>query len=133
MCLEDLHLPSGFIIIRCHKWGKTWGKQMGVEPEEGKPWQIDGREGEGNHRAGDVRGRRDPVFLCGPWGVEKLDSANHDHGKRHDLGLGGWPVTALAEAREQAFENRKLARSGGDPLALKRRPDVRHFKRPSRG
>lgn len=38
-------------------------------------------------------------------------------GKRHDLGLGGFPLVTLAEARETAYENRRLARKGGDPLA----------------
>ena len=43
------------------------------------------------------------------------------NGKRHDLGLGGFPLVTLAEAREQAFENRRLVRRGGNPLADKRR------------
>ena len=42
-------------------------------------------------------------------------------GKRRDIGLGGFPLTTLAEARDIAFENRRLARRGGDPLAAKRR------------
>lgn len=42
------------------------------------------------------------------------------HGKRRDIGLGGLTLVSLAEAREQALEYRKLARSGGDPLAAKR-------------
>ena len=36
-------------------------------------------------------------------------------GVRHDIGLGGWPLTSLAEAREVAFENRRIAHKGGDP------------------
>ena len=43
------------------------------------------------------------------------------HGRRRELGLGGFPLVSLAEARETAFANRKLARSGGDPLVDKRR------------
>ena len=31
------------------------------------------------------------------------------------LGLGGYRLVSLAEAREKAFMNRKIARSGGDP------------------
>ena len=42
-------------------------------------------------------------------------------GRRRELGLGGYPLVSLAEAREMAFDNRKLARSGGDPLAEKRK------------
>ena len=41
-------------------------------------------------------------------------------GKPTDIGLGGFPSVSLAEAREAAFENRRLARRGGDPLAGKR-------------
>ena len=37
------------------------------------------------------------------------------------LGLGGYSWVSLAEAREQALANRRLARSAGDPLAEKRR------------
>ena len=36
--------------------------------------------------------------------------------------MGGYPYTSLAEARQRAFEYRKLARSGDDPTAL--RPDT---------
>ena len=39
----------------------------------------------------------------------------HVHGKRIDIGLGGFPLVKLAEARDKAFENRKVARAGGDP------------------
>ncbi len=35
-------------------------------------------------------------------------------GKRHDIGLGGFPLVSLREARDKAFENRRLARSGGN-------------------
>ena len=42
-------------------------------------------------------------------------------GRRHDLGLGGFPLVTLAEAREQAIENRPRVRAGGNPLAEKRR------------
>ena len=38
--------------------------------------------------------------------------------RRRDLGLGGYPLVALAEARVAALENRKLARSGADPTAV---------------
>ena len=37
-------------------------------------------------------------------------------GKRRDIGLGGYPLVTLAEAREKAFANRRVARSGGNPL-----------------
>lgn len=37
-------------------------------------------------------------------------------GKRRELGLGSPDFVSLADARLTAYENRKLARSGGDPL-----------------
>lgn len=42
------------------------------------------------------------------------------HGKRRELGLGSPALVSLAEAREAALANRKLARSGGNPLQAKR-------------
>ena len=42
-------------------------------------------------------------------------------GRRRELGLGGYPMVPLKDARAQAFTNRQLARAGGDPLAEKRR------------
>lgn len=41
-------------------------------------------------------------------------------GKRRDIGLGGVSYVSLAEAREKARELRRLARTGGDPLAIQR-------------
>ena len=42
-------------------------------------------------------------------------------GRKRELGLGSVALISLAEAREQALANRKLARACGDPLAEKRR------------
>ena len=44
-------------------------------------------------------------------------------GRRRELGLGAAALVPLAEARELALANRKLARSGGDPLSEKRRAE----------
>lgn len=41
-------------------------------------------------------------------------------GKRRELGLGSVILVPLAEAREKALVNRKLAREGGDPLEARR-------------
>ena len=53
-------------------------------------------------------------------------------GRRRELGLGGFPLVSLAEAREAAFHNRKLARQGGDPLANKRKSEVPTFEEAAR-
>ena len=51
-------------------------------------------------------------------------------GRRRDLGLGSYPWTSLAEARERAYENRKVARQGGDPVPrLARVPTFRQAAR----
>ena len=42
-------------------------------------------------------------------------------GKRRDLGLGGYPLVTLSDARKAALGNRKVARAGADPLEKKRR------------
>jgi hypothetical protein len=42
------------------------------------------------------------------------------HGKRRDLGLGGYPMIGLAQARVQATENKRAALGGNDPLQAKR-------------
>ena len=45
-------------------------------------------------------------------------------GRRRDVGLGGFPLVSLKEARDKAFANRKAARQGGDPVADRQRPDT---------
>lgn len=41
------------------------------------------------------------------------------NGRRRDMGLGSTRLVPLAEARELALANRKLAREGGDPIATR--------------
>ena len=48
--------------------------------------------------------------------------------KRHDIGLGGWPVVSLEKARRRAFENRVAISDGRDPLAEKRRAKAPTFR-----
>ena len=48
-------------------------------------------------------------------------------GRRRDFGLGGFPYTSLTEARELAFQYRKVARQGGDPAGLRTPPAVPTF------
>ena len=49
------------------------------------------------------------------------------HGKRHDIGLGGYPQVSLARARKLAFQYRELAWSGEDSFALKRKANLPTF------
>jgi integrase len=45
-------------------------------------------------------------------------------GKRCELGLGNPALVSLAEAREAALANRKVAMSGGDPIRAKREAEA---------
>ena len=42
-------------------------------------------------------------------------------GRRRDIGLGGYPLVSLADARGLALTNKQTIRQGGDPLAEKRK------------
>lgn len=46
------------------------------------------------------------------------------HGRRHSIGLGGFPTVSLAGARSQALRNRRAIREGRNPLDEKRRADA---------
>ncbi len=50
------------------------------------------------------------------------------HGKRRELGLGGFPTVSLAKARALAALNRATVAEGGDPLADKRRGKAPAFR-----
>ena len=54
------------------------------------------------------------------------------HGRRRDIGLGGFPLVSLAEARDKAFDNRRWARAGGNPLADKHKAKVPTFREAAR-
>jgi len=41
-------------------------------------------------------------------------------GRRHEMGLGGFPSVTLAAAREKARQHRSLAEEGADPIATRR-------------
>ena len=41
-------------------------------------------------------------------------------GRRHNMGLGGYPAIPLAKAREMAFMNSQAIREGRNPISEKR-------------
>ena len=49
-------------------------------------------------------------------------------GVRRDMGLGGYPVVSLAQARAQAAENRSAVASGVNPIVEKRRGATPTFR-----
>ena len=48
-------------------------------------------------------------------GARRWEQRLRIQGRPRTMGLGGYRLVSLAEAREKAFMNRKIARSGGDP------------------
>ena len=54
-------------------------------------------------------------LVVAPGGSKQWVQRLRVQGKQEELGLGGYPVVGLREAREKAQANRALARSGGDP------------------
>ena len=49
-------------------------------------------------------------------------------GRRHDIGLGSFPVVSLAKARKRAFRNREKIADGINPLLEKRRSSMPTFR-----
>ncbi|MYE94387.1 MAG: tyrosine-type recombinase/integrase [Gemmatimonadetes bacterium] len=83
-----------------------------------------------------VRSVRDPglywdehglVLRVKPSGYKQWIQRLFIHGKRRELGLGPLRLVTLAEARDAALANRKVARAGGDPRT-KRRSSVPTFE-----
>ncbi len=56
-----------------------------------------------------------------PAGARRWEQRLVVGGQPRTLGLGGYPLVSLAEARDKAFANRRLARTGGDTLAEKKK------------
>ena len=61
------------------------------------------------------------VLRVKPSGYKQWIQRLFIHGKRRELGLGPVRLVTLAEARDAALANRKVARAGGDPRATRRR------------
>lgn len=61
------------------------------------------------------------VLRVKPSGYKQWVQRLFIHGRRRELGLGPVRLVTLAEAREVALANRKVARAGGDPIAARGR------------
>ena len=61
------------------------------------------------------------VLRVKPSGYKQWIQRLFIHGKRRELGLGPLRLVTLAEARDAALANRKVARAGGDPRTRRRR------------
>ena len=60
------------------------------------------------------------VLRVKPSGYKQWIQRLFIHGKLRELGLGPIRLVTLAQAREAALANRRLARAGGDPMASRR-------------
>jgi len=60
-------------------------------------------------------------LVVDPSGAKRWILRTIVQGRRTDIGLGSARLVSLAEAREQAVTLRKYARSGGDPVAERRK------------
>ena len=60
------------------------------------------------------------VYLrVAPGGSKQFVQRIMVHGKRRDIGLGGWPATTLSEAKCKAICNRAEVLTGGNPITSK--------------
>ena len=121
--------PVASLDIRLHPlyyWGMNSVKHSANPPRKTKP---KGRHPDKALSAAFVRtappGRHcdgNGLYLyVQPTGTRSWIQRLAIRGRNRELGLGSVALISLAEAREQALASRKLARSGGDPLAEKRR------------
>ena len=60
-------------------------------------------------------------LLVEPSGAKRWKQRITVRGKRHELGLGPFPVVTLAMVREEALVHRREARTGGSPMISRRR------------
>lgn len=61
------------------------------------------------------------ILYVEPSGGRRWIQRTMIHGKRREIGLGGWPAVSLAEARDKAIDNARAIDDGRDPLAERRR------------
>ena len=78
--------------------------------------------------------RADPTLYLrvGPTGSKSWIQRLTIGGRRRDIGLGGFPLVTLADAREIAFDNRRVARRGEDPVAARTRTNMPTFEEAAR-
>ena len=67
-------------------------------------------------------------LAVGPGGSKSWIQRVTIHGRRRDIGLGGYPAVSLAKARHRAMANRVAIADGIDPLAGKRRANTPTFR-----
>ncbi len=91
----------------------SFGEAVGEAPAAGRLTAefVAGQERSGKY----FDGRNGLQLRINPTGSRSWVQRVTIRGHRREIGLGGWPLVSLEEARERARSNRKVARSGGDP------------------
>ena len=88
---------------------------------------IEERQAMGKLTAASVRGMNKPgkyydqhglILRVAPGGSKQWVWRGTVRGRRRDIGMGAVAYTSLAEARDIAYQYRKLARAGIDPKHL---------------
>ena len=67
-------------------------------------------------------------LVVSPRGTKSWVQRTTLDGRRHDLGLGGWPIVSLAMARDRAFANRRAVADGRDLLTERRKAKTPTFE-----
>lgn len=83
--------------------------------------KIDALKDSGLHADGQVTGLYLSIAKTGSKSFIQRITVD---GKRRDIGLGGYPSTSLATAREWAIENRSLVARGKEPLSARDRRNL---------
>ena len=63
-------------------------------------------------------------LIVDPTGAKRWVLRTVVHGRRRDMGLGSVKLVSLKNAREQAAKYRHVARTGGDPIAERRKNSI---------
>lgn len=101
-------------------WGATWSIDLPTVPRRHpqnalSAMQVQQRKAPGRYTDGNGL-----YLVVDPSGAKRWLLRIVVMGRRRDIGLGGLSLVSLAEARALAVEYRKVAREGGDPLAVRR-------------
>ena len=114
----DAPYKMGMITVKKAATAPQKTKPKGRHPEKALSVALVRSAAPGRHADGNGL-----YLLVQPTGTRSWIQRLFVRRRRRELGLGSVALVSLAEAREKALANRKLAREGGDPLADKRRTE----------
>jgi len=103
-------------------WGSSWGNQVGRTVKQARRHPdraLTALQVKQAKQPGKLADGNGLYLVIDPSGAKRWLQRLVVQGRRRDLGLGSATLVTLAEAREKALVNRKVARDGGDPLALR--------------